>query len=205
MGFWDFLGLESDKQKGMKEQMQKYDSAYSDLQNQKFDVNNRFNGYKPQFGYGDMTSELDKLLSTQTGQLNRDAASTINSGNRDLGQRLASQGMTGGAAFNQMLNNNRNQVNSNKFNALSNLLANRQNQNVGLMNTANQNQFNIAQAGQQADFGNAQNRISKAGMLNQLLMGRQNSVNQLDDTTWLDDILGIANTGANLYRGFMGK
>jgi hypothetical protein len=93
------------------------------------------------FSYNDIASQLEQILGQQTGQLNTEAAADTTSANRGTAARLASEGVTGGSILNNSIANNANTVNKNKYSALSTLLTNYMNQNVGAMNQSNNNQF----------------------------------------------------------------
>lgn len=100
----------------------------------------QINGNLP-FGYNDISSQLKQILSKQTGQLNTEAAADTTAANRGTAARLASEGVTGGSILNNSIATNANNVNKNKYSALSTLLTNNSNQNLGAMNQTNQNQF----------------------------------------------------------------
>ncbi len=93
------------------------------------------------FSYNDISSQLKQLLGQQTGQLNTEAAADTTAANRGTAARLASEGVTGGSILNNSIATNANNVNKNKYSALSSLLTNNTNQNVGAMNQSNTNQF----------------------------------------------------------------
>ena len=185
---------------------QSVDSQLSDLygkiNGQDFQANNRFNNYTPMFGYRDMSKTLDNLYNSQAGALRASAGQDIQQSNKSLASRLASQGITGGSILNDQLESSAGNIRNSNYNALQQLGLGRQQQEAGLMNQSNQDQFRTTQAAQSVDLDNMRNLLSKYGLMNSASATRSGNLQNMDDTTWLDDVLGVVNAGAGVYKAF---
>ncbi len=166
-------------------------------------VGNRFNNYDMPFSYSDMSGVLDNLFNQQSGQLTRSAGNAVQRGQKDTASRLASQGITGGSVFNNQINKVTDATNQSFADALEQLGIGRLGQNAGLMQTANQNQFNVTHAAQGVDQQNFINMLQKYGLANSVTGGLSNARMQEDQApSWLDDLMAGINTGANVAKAF---
>lgn len=162
---------------------------------------NLFGNYSDPFGYDQMNSVLDKLYQSQQNVLTKNSANTIQRGQKDVASRLASQGITGGSVYNNQINKVTDNVGNSFADALEKLGIDRMGQNIGLMNTANQNKFRSTSANQNVLMQNIMNALRK----NQDQQQAVNSWEQMDmqrdaQPNWLDDIfagLGMAGSVAS--------
>lgn len=162
-----------------------------------FNVDNRFANYRSPYSVNDMRVSLNDVFGRERGIINDQANSDIAAMQQGTASRLASQGITSGSIYNNAISQAANNVNKNRYSALSQLGVGRLNQETGLMQYGNQDQFRNTSAAQQADFQNMGNRMNQYGM-------RMNNLQNLDSTTWLDDVLSGLNAGANLFGAYNG-
>jgi hypothetical protein len=164
---------------------------------------NRFDNYQPQFSYDNMSGVLDKLYTQVQNDISRNYGNEMNSATRDTGARLRSQGVTGGSMFNNAISGAQNNVLGAKGDAYSNLYNNRQNANVGLMDRANQSQFQTTQAAQGVDFQNIANELARLGGLGGYDINNRNTQMQENNQPgFWDDLLGLLNTGGKVAAAF---
>lgn len=163
------------------------------LRGESFTARNRFDNYQDAFTPEQMQLALGTLFGQQTDLLNTNMDNQIAQGQQSTAARLASQGITGGSIFNNQIGQVRNAVNNQRASALAQLGIGKMNQSLGLMNTANDNKFRIASAGQNVDMTNVQNRMNQYNM-------RMQNLQNLDNTNTYDDILAGLNTGANILK-----
>lgn len=168
------------------------------VKNQNFNVNNRFNGFNPQFDFNEMKGELDQVHNLGVADINRGFNDEVNQGGQALASSMASRGITGGSIMDNALLRNRNNANMNRANALTSLTKNRMNQNAGLMDKFNDMNFNTAAAAQNVDMQNMTNLFRKYGLMQNTLGMKMGNVQNMDDSTGFDDFLAILNTAANI-------
>jgi hypothetical protein len=169
----------------------------NELRYANFNVNNRFNNYKSPYSIGDMRTSLDNVLNGQKNNINQQANSDIADLQKGAASRMASQGITGGSLYNNTLNQAANGVNKQRYGALQQLGVARLEQEPGLMQYGNQDQFRNTMAGQDIDLQNIRNRMSQYGM-------RMGNLQNLDSTTAWDDIFAGLNTAANIGKSVAG-
>lgn len=170
-----------------------------ELQSQNFTVNNRFDNYHNPFGYNNAMSEFEKLYKTGISDINDNSMNDLAQANQGTVARLASQGITGGSILNNAITQNTTDAGRNRVSAISRLTQNRLSQGANLMQDENNNAFRANAMAQNVDQQNMGNRMNQFGM-------RMNNLQNLDDTTWLDDLLATINTGANIFgAGFPRK
>ncbi|GAF76194.1 unnamed protein product, partial [marine sediment metagenome] len=76
-------------------------------------------------------------------------------------------------------------------------------QKRGAMSEANQNKFNVTGAAQNVDFEKIKALFAKYGLVSNVGGQRTANLGNLDDTTWMDDAMAVANTGANIAGSFL--
>ena len=166
-----------------------------------FNVDNRFDTYKPQFGYDSMKSSLEKLYSGAVGDVQANKESDISRLQSDSAERLASQGITGGSIMNSAVNNVGTQVRKNAASDIAKLGEAKAGQDIGLQQYSNGLNLDITKMAQDTDFQNMMNLFRKFGLLSGNLSQVGNSIKNYDNTTPFDDALAVANTAAKFIPG----
>jgi hypothetical protein len=174
---------------------------YNTIAGTNSNAGNVFANYTPEFSEAQQSGQLDTIYNQGKQDLNQGTAASIAQSQSDAAERLASQGVTRGSLFNKGVTANNNSLYKNKLSALSNLTTNRAAQNIGLMNTANQNQFQVASANQGANQQNMQNLFNKYGLQQSTLDGQQSNLSNLNNDNWFDNTLALANTAAGFFGG----
>jgi hypothetical protein len=153
---------------------------------------NRFANLQLPYSGENMIGELNRYTDLSRGQLTKQIGSDINQAGSGVGSALSSRGY-GGSILSDAISGARERAASSGQNALTNLMAQRLSLLPSIMQNANQNQLAITYGAQNADFGNIANMFKKYGMQSDL-------INQAFDTSsTFDDILGVANTAANIF------
>jgi hypothetical protein len=135
--------------------------------------------YTNPFSYGDKAGALDKYFTRATDDVNRNANDQILRSNKGIAARLASQGI-GGSALGSAIDESTAGINNNRFNAIQGLKTSQAGQTSTMLDQANQDKMNEYLM-----------RLRKSGMLG-------NSIQGLDDDTWLSNMMGVLTTGANV-------
>jgi len=175
-----------------------YKLLYNDLFSKDPTITNRFNNYKMPFSYSDMSGVLDNLFNQQSGMLTRNAANSVQRGQKDAASRMAAEGITGGSVYNNQINKVTDSTNQSFADALEQLGLGRLGMDAGLMQQENQNQFGITNAASGIDRGNANAWMNRASGLNSILGGMQQAQEYEDQKpTWLDDVMsGLGDIGS---------
>lgn len=176
----------------------------SDIKGLNVNVNNPFANYKTPFGYSDISSELKKLYGISLNEVDTTANDAIKGVQQDTAARMASQGITGGSLLNSQVNAGANGINKNRLASKTSLLKNQASNNLSAMDMENRNKFQNTSAKGNFDLANIQNLFQKYGLLGGAYGQQQSNLSNLDSTTWLDDLLAVANTGANLFSAING-
>lgn len=174
------------------------DKAATSLQGQIGAVNsnikNRFNDYQIPFGYKSMKSNLDTSYDIGRKNLSSEAASEMSNAAKQTTEGLASQGVTQGSILNTAVDKAKAPIITAKYRGLSNLTSNQAGQDIGLMNTENQNKFQTTSAATNVDQANLAALFQKLGL-------NMNNLQNLSNSTTFDDILGGLLSAGNLAVG----
>lgn len=190
---------QSDREKEAQEQQKRLNEMLSSIQGQNFQVENLFQDYKDPFGYTDMKTQLDQMLSSGKADINRETAENIANYQKGVSGRYASQGI-GGPMLEEAIREGRSKLAKDKLSALSQLTQFGAGKNIDLMNIGNQNKFRSTGASQNVLGQNMNNLFQKYGLLGGTMGQMQNNIGNFSDDTWLSDILGIANTAAGFIN-----
>lgn len=176
---------------------------------------NRFKDQKATtpFGYSDMSAVLDKMLSTQTDSLTRNAGNRVQRGQKDMTSRLASQGITGGSVMNNQINKSGQDIYDGLDSLLERLNTDRMGKETGLMQMQNENTFRNTQAAQNVDFQNILNALRKNDSMASFETNRRQMDLQEDQQpgfledlmSGLGDIASIAAIPTTGGASFLGK
>lgn len=177
-----------------------------------FQVDNPFKDYKTPFDYNSIANELERLYGISLNEVDRTANDAIGGVQKNTASRLASQGITGGSVLNSQVNAGTNEVNKSRLASKTALLKNKAGNNLSAMDMENRNKFQTTAAKGNFDLENMANLFRKFGLLSGNYGQQQGNLGNLDSTTWFDDILAVANTGAgfinpldDLFSGGAGK
>ena len=157
--------------------------AGRDVYGQYQQLYNQGKSYQDPFGYAQQAGALNTLQNQQNLNINQMANQNVLNTTQNTTARLASQGITGGSIANQTIAQQNAPINRQRFNALEGLATGRLGQEQSLMNQENQG------------------ARTKMNMLQSILGGEANATQLLDNTTWLDDLLGGLNTVGGLALG----
>jgi hypothetical protein len=187
------MGGTSDQEKAAKEQLNQQRKFQRDLSSGKFNVANPFANYESQFGYDEISKNINDIFGGQADIINRDSANAVAEAQGDATASLASRGITGGSAVDTVKSGIASDVNKSKTNALAQLGIGKAGSMTDLMKYINQLDFSKLGAGANIGLANMGNKL---GGLQSSFGTQASSLRGLDDTTWLDDALGIVKTGA---------
>lgn len=168
----------------------------SDIKGLNVNVDNPFANYKTPFGYSDISSELKKLYGISLNEVDTTANDAIKGVQQDTAARMASQGITGGSLLNSQVNAGANDINKNRLASKTSLLKNQASNNLSAMDMENRNNFQNTSAKGNFDLANIANLFQKYNLMGGALGQQQGNLQNLDKTTWLDDVLAVANTAA---------
>ncbi|MEM3091534.1 MAG: hypothetical protein QXD05_00150 [Candidatus Pacearchaeota archaeon] len=169
-----------------------------DIKSDRYNVLNRFNNYVEPFGYYDITQKLNDIYSGQEEIIKRDINEDIAKQQRNAISSLASRGITGGSILTDIQNSIASDINKNKYNVLGQLGVSKASSLADLMKYINQNKLTQTQLASNIDMANIRNKL---GGLSTGYGYQQNLLDVLDDTTWLDDVLGLVKTGTQNAEG----
>jgi len=162
------------------------------------DAGNSFKGYEDEFGYGDMSSQLDKIFNIGKSNVNQGYSSGLADSNRMTAQRQRASGINGGSIAESAMANNADAAGKAKFNALTSLTSNRAGQDVNLMNQSNANKFRNTSAFQGQENQNVMALLQKLGLIGNNI-GQQSSIaSQQDSSTWGDTLGQLAGMATQL-------
>lgn len=165
------------------------------------DVSNRFDNYNLPFDYNQMSKIIDEITKGNIEQTNRLSDAQIQQGQSDLSERMASQGIAPSSIQESQAGNIRDVTNRKRYGLTQQLLTSALGQKRGAMSEENKNRFDITGAAQNVDFGNIANLMKKYGLTSNIMGQQMSNLGNLDNTTWFDDLLAIANTAANFMPG----
>lgn len=190
---------QSDREKEAQEQQKRLNEMLSSIQGQNFQVQNLFQDYKDPFGYTDMKTQLDQMLSSGKADINRETAENIANYQKGVSGRYASQGI-GGPMLEEAIREGRSKLAKDKLSALSQLTQFGAGKNIDLMNIGNQNKFRNTGASQNVLGQNINNLFQKYGLMGGTMGQMQGNLQNFDDTTWFDDLLGVLNTASGFIN-----
>lgn len=168
------------------------------ISSQTFQVGNRFDKFKPQFGYSDQKANIDDLFNQNTSLINTSFNNAAAKAGNNTISRLASQGITSGSILNDAVDKSTNELNSGKFDALTKLGIAKAGQTGDLMTKTNEDQFRTTQAAQGIDVQNILNTLQKYGLLSNNAGQQMANLQNYDDSTWGDIIGKIIAAGARV-------
>lgn len=186
---------QSDREKEAQEQQKRLNEMLSSIQGQNFQVQNLFQDYKDPFGYTDMKTQLDQMLSSGKADINRETAENIANYQKGVSGRYASQGI-GGPMLEEAIREGRSKLAKDKLSALSQLTQFGAGKNIDLMNIGNQNKFRNTGASQNVLGQNINNLFQKYGLMGGTMGQMQGNLQNFDDTTGWDDLWATVNTVA---------
>lgn len=183
---------------------QDYRSLLNDVKGLNVEAYNRFSNYKPEFGYSDMNSVLDKIYSAQKDTGIKSMGGMLDKNKRSARASLAASGINGGAIVNDTMNQVEDNVGGNLADFLSNLAASRENANISLMQDANNNQFRTTSMAANIDQNNIGNLFQKYGLEANITNGLTQA-QQYEDSqpTWFDDLLSGITSVAQIALPFV--
>jgi len=160
------------------------EKAAEQLYNEISSTQNRFDIIHTPFSYEQMGSNLKDIFGNYRGMIDRDTAEQIANEQQKAAESFASRGITGGSILTDTQAKLGSALNRAKTNALSNL-ANMEATAVGdLQKYFNQLDFMKKQA-------DMQNRFNLYGL-------KGNTLQWLDNTTWLDDVMSMVGDVAKI-------
>jgi len=194
---------QSDQEKAFEQLFADVGRYNKDLKGQSFSTANLFRNYKSPYdakrqmrSLGDFYGKKGNIASKMFGR-NASRAGSETAG------RMAGQGITSGSVANLAVERAKGDVMSDKYDYLEGLDVAEAGGRTGIMDKANTMDFNIVGARQGVDSRNTKNKMDKWNMMLQGLMGEGQVAGNLDDSSWLDDVLAVVNTGANVAGAFI--
>lgn len=188
---------ESQRSKQATKLNQELGSFGNEIRGLNTNVQNRFDNYKLPFNYATMSKLIDEITKGNINTVNQQASGDIQQGQSDVAERLASQGIAGSSIKDSAIGKVAGDVNRNKYNLTQQLLNKGLESKLGAMDTQNRYDFAATQGAQNVDFRNIADLFQKYGLIGGTYNQKLGNIGNLDDTTFLDDILGVANTIAN--------
>lgn len=192
---------QSDQEKETKKQLGAQKTFQADVTSGKYNVANPFDNYQSPFDYQAISDNLDKIYSGQTDLINKSTADAVAEGKKGAVSSLASRGITGGSAVDTALSGVASDINKSKNDALTKLGVDKAGAYADLMKYFNNEDYRKALSEANINFQNVQNVLGG-------LTGSQrlsaNLLSGLDNTTWLDDALGLIKTGTDAAASIAG-
>lgn len=192
------MGSNSKQENAATNMMNEQNQFRTDLSSGKYKVDNPFTNYSDPFSYKDTSNKMNEIFGLQEKNINRQANDDIAENQADVTARMASRGLTGGSVVDSTLLGVATNIGKNRNNVLSQLRTNQAQSESNLMDTFNRNKLATTQAGLNVDLNNNRNVLSS--LLSSYGLS-QNLLNAFDDTTAVDDILGLVKTGAQSAGG----
>lgn len=192
------MGSNSKQENAASNMMNQQEQFRGDLTSGKYKVDNPFTNYSDAFNYSDSSKKMNEIFGSQEKSINQQASNDIAESQADAAARMASRGITGGSIVDNTVSGIATNIGKNRNNVLSQLRTNQAQSEANLMDTFNRNKFASTQAGANIDINNNRNVLSS--LLSSYGLS-QNLLNAFDDTTAVDDILGIVKTGAQSAGG----
>jgi hypothetical protein len=189
---------QSAQEKASQEQYDSLKGFTGDIGSGKFDVKNRFDTYTDPFSYEDINTKLDDIFGGYESKIKRDTNDAIATQQGNAAARMASRGVVGGSAVDDVMTDIGSSINKTKVNALSELGTNKALSLTDLMKTINSMDLYKTNAATNVDLTNKRNAL---GGLSNAYGLQQNAIAGLDDTTAWDNILAVLKTGAQSAGG----
>lgn len=164
-------------------------------------VANRFEGYQDQFGYGAMSQRLKELYKNRMGDMNRGINTDVSRGLSGTTASLASRGITGGSALDEAHERVRGGGRTARATGAARLGAANIEGNLGAMKESNRNKFRSTSAAQGVDMENMMNIFRQFGLQGGNLGQQMGNLQNMDDTTIWDDIMGMAAAVGEIVPG----
>jgi hypothetical protein len=165
-------------------------------------IKNRFNDYRMPYDFNTMDKNIDANYNGVVAGINSDARADIASTKSGTLRSLASRGITGGSVVDDTISKNTNPIITNKAKSIRDLGNAKIDKKTALMDLFNKYGIDITKMATDVDLENVMSGFRKQSGLNALTGMNVNNLGNYSDATWLDDALGIANTGANVVKAF---
>jgi hypothetical protein len=189
---------QSTQEKASQEQYESLKGFTGDIGNGKYEAKNRFDNYSNPFEYQDISTKLDDIFGGVESKINRDTNDAIATQQGGAAARMASRGVVGGSAVDDVMTDIGSSINKTKVNALSDLGTSKASSMTDLMKYINQLDLSKTSAATNVDLTNKRNALG--GMSNAFGL-QQNAIQGLDDTTAWDNIFAVLKTGAGSAGG----
>lgn len=180
--------------------------TFRDIQSANVKINNPFENYNLRFkplSAGDLNVSTEQYFSNAIENLRNLISRRRNEELRAITQRLINQNIAGGLR-NAMQSRTASQFAQEEASGLSNLLGELARQKLqNLLTAQEQSRLYDLLSMQLLGQRTAVDQQNVSNLLNKLQL-QGNTLQYLDDTTWLDDVLAIANTAGNLYKSVFG-
>jgi hypothetical protein len=150
---------------------------------------NEFDNFQFPFSPTQEMSTVDQGTALGGQNIARQGATNVAGAKKAAGKRALSAGY-GGSALNQFVGDAGTGESANTTNALQKLMMDSLNSKIGVMNTGNQNSFQLAGAKENADLANINNMFKK-------FQSQGSMLDSFSNDTWFDDLLAGANTVSN--------
>jgi len=178
-----------------------YDQASSnvgEIKQQNVNTPNVYKGYSSPFGADKSLSTLNNIYTRGKANINKNFDTGLNKISNDTGAALSSRGFMGGGSYaDNILTKAKIGLNENKAGALSSLDDSLASNTLNVYDKANTLDFQRLGGEATVNQNNISNQARKWQQVLQALGLQGNAIQGLDDTTWLDDTLAVANTAAN--------
>ncbi len=183
---------------------EKLSGYMGDIEGMDVSTENRFEGWSPEFNYQNMSKIIDQITQGQLGDVNRSADYQIGTGQSDLAERMASEGVSSSSIKDAGMNKISSGVNRNRANMMSQIFGNALGAKQGAMSEANKYDYMGTQGAQSADQFDIKALLRKYGVLGGFAGQAQSNLGNLDNTTWLDDMFAGLNTASGFVNPLSG-
>lgn len=171
-------------------------------------VKNRFDNYKLDFDYDTMDKNLDNVFDKTVAGINSDARTDVAQTKKGTLRSLSSRGITGGSVVDDTVSKTTNPIITNKANTIRDLGIAKLDKKTALMDLFNKYGIDITKGASNIDLANKGNEFNKISALSNLLGLNIDNLQNLDDTTWLDDLFagieagsGFVESAAKMFAG----
>lgn len=180
---------------GESTQQKASSDIYRDIGNINANVPNLFSGYNDPYSVESILGAADKYTDTAVGNIRKGIKSDINTAGSRVGSRFAGQGVTGGAILEDALSRSENNIRKIGQGNIESLQESRLALTPDILNQGNQSAFRNRSAEQSVAFQKLRALFDKIGL-------RMGAAQGLDNDTWFDDLLSIANTAGGFVPLF---
>lgn len=185
----------SQREKEAERQLNQQRQFQQDLTSGKYNVRNRWNNYQNPFDYNQIVKNINDIFGNYQNNINRNTAEAIANRQQGATSQLASRGITGGSILSDTLSGIASDINKTQADALSQLGIGQSQQTAGLQQYFNQLGMQQNQQAQNVDLSNMSNLLSSLMGSYQLNQGQ---LQNLSDSTFLDDLFGGLSMGAGI-------